>query len=319
MSEVLSGQRLLDIIKGDSERIFRKSSWDRKQLKGSGYDLRLAGDLLVIPPNPGDHDYEQYERGKFRRDFALAPGDSALVSTMEECTFDWNISAIIGPKFGLAAQGLLVLQGMAAHPGYGRERQGNKWVPKEHGERLYFIIVNVGPNFVALQQGQDIAFLQIFEVDPPTVVAPVENVGFDRLGSLFRTDKAGAAGGLRYFRMVKDIEDKVNAIDVKVNYAKNSVDQVSNTSNMIVVFGVFLVSTTVLGFALAMLVNLIDKFSFHMGSVRGVLSVALMVLYGLSTVISVFLVNSAVQKVLKREKAEPALPPSQKPGKQAQA
>jgi deoxycytidine triphosphate deaminase len=300
MSELLSGRTLLDILEG-SERIFSKDSWSRAQLKGSGYDLRLAGDLLVIPPSPGDPGHVRFGRGETKPGFTLAPGDSAVISTKEECTFDFDISALIGPKFGLASKGLLVLQGMAAHPGYGREKQEGEWVPKEHGERLYFIVVNVGPDFVTLQEGETIAFLQIFEVEPPVTKEPVKNVGIDGLSGLFRTDSARADGGLRYFRMVKDVQDKVDAIDTKVNYAENAVDRVSNTSNMIVVFGVFLVSATVLGVALTMLVSLIEKFSFQMGSVRGVFSVTLMVLYGLSTLVSVVLVNSAVRRAVSKD------------------
>jgi deoxycytidine triphosphate deaminase len=306
MSELLSGQKLLDILR-ESDRIFSRDSWSQAQLKGSGYDLRLASDLLVIPPRPGDPGHKRFGRGQSKSSFTLAPGDSAVISTKEECTFDWNISAIIGPKFGLASKGLLVLQGMAAHPGYGRERtEDGEWAPKEHGERLFFIIVNVGPDYVTLQEGQDIAFLQIFEVEPPVEKKFVKNVGIEGLSDLFRTDDTSAYGGLRYFRMVKDVDEKVDTIKADVDYAKNAVNQVSNTSNMIVVFGVFLVSTTVLGFTLAILVNLIEKFSFQVGTVRGILSVALMVLYGLSTLISVVLVNSAVQKVISKEPAKHA-------------
>jgi deoxycytidine triphosphate deaminase len=299
MSDLLSGRTLLNILQR-SERIFSKDSWHHSQLKGSGYDLRLAGDLLVIPPSPGNAGHVRFERGQAKPGFTLAPGDSAVVSTKEECTFDWNISAIIGPKFGLASKGLLVLQGMAAHPGYGREERDGEWVPKEHGERLYFIVVNVGPDFVPLQEGQSIAHLQIFEVEAPIEREPVKNVGIDGLSELFRADNASGGGGLRYFRMVRDVEDKVNEIKSRVSYAETAVDRVSNTSNMIVVFGVFLVSTTVLGFTLAILVSLIEKFSFDIGSVRGVFSVALMVLYGVCTLISVVLVNSAVRRVIKR-------------------
>lgn len=305
MSELLSGKKLLDILQR-SERIFSKGSWSQAQLKGSGYDLRLAGDLLVIPPGPSDPGHVRFGRGETKPSFTLAPGDSAVISTMEECTFDFDISAIIGPKFGLASEGLLTLQGMAAHPGYGREERGGKWVPKEYGERLYFIIVNVGPDYVTLQEGQAIAFLQIFEVEPPVKKAPVKNIGLDGLSGLFRTGSSGSDGGLRYFRMVRDMQEKVAAIETKVSYAENAVDRVANTSNMIVVFGVFLVSTTVLGFALAMLVSLIEKFSFQMGSLRGILSVALMVLYGLSTLVSLYLVNRAVQRVVGKKGTDSA-------------
>jgi deoxycytidine triphosphate deaminase len=297
MSELLSGKTLLDILEG-SERIFSKDSWSRNQLKGSGYDLRLAGDLLVIPPREGSPGHVRVARGESKPSFTLAPGDSAVISTKEECTFDFDISALIGPKFGLASQGLLVLQGMAAHPGYGRRERFGKWIPKEHGERLYFIVVNVGPDPVTLREGDTIAFLQVFEVEPPVVKEPIKNVGIDGLSGLFRTDSAETDGGLRYFRMVKDIQDKVDALDSKIDAAESKVDLVSNASNLIVLFGVFLVSATVLGVALTALIPLIEKFSAPWNSLRGELSVALMAVYGLSVLISALVVTSAVRKVV---------------------
>jgi len=299
MSELLSGYTLLNILEG-SERIFRRGSWSQNQLKGSGYDLRLAGDLLVIPPSQGNPGHVRIARGESKPSFTLAPGDSAVISTKEECTFDFDISALIGPKFGLASQGLLVLQGMAAHPGYGREEQSGKWVPKKNGERLYFIVVNVGPDPVTLREGDTIAFLQIFEVEPPIVKAPVKNVGIEGLSGLFRTDTPETDGGLRYFRMVKDIQEKVKDLDVKIDSAASKVDLVTNASNMIVLFGVFLVSATVLGVTLTALVPLIENFSLPWSSFQGRLTATLMVVYGLSILISVVVVTAAVWRVVKR-------------------
>ena len=311
MGELLSGQTLLDILK-DSERIFSQDSWSRSQLKGSGYDLRLAGDLLVIPPSPGNPGHVRVARGQSKPSFTLAPGDSAVISPKEECTFDFDISALIGPKFGLASQGLLVLQGMAAHPGYGREEQSGEWVPKAHGERLYFIVVNVGPDFVTLREGDTVAFLQIFEVEPPVTKEPVRNVGIDGLSGLFRTDTADTDGGLRYFRMVKDIQYKVDSFDDRIESANSKVDMVTNASNLIVLFGVFLVSTTVLGVTLTALVPLIEKFPPHWNSLRSWLTVVLMLVYGLSTLISVLVVTVAVWRVVKKATASA---PSQKSAK----
>jgi deoxycytidine triphosphate deaminase len=305
----------------DGDRIFRESTWSREHVRGAGYDLRLAGNLLVVPTRPGLSSYRAVdEESPEIYEIRLAPGDSALISTMERFSFDFDVAGIIGPRFGLASKGLLMLQGSTVHPGYGREQlvPGGDWVPKED-ERLYFVVVNVGPDEIIMQPGESIAHMQLFSVEPAEIKSAVPNVGWDRLKArLLRPGSDNADGGLTYFRIVKDLQQEVRdayadltrgwedlrrevADDVKdlgrqVTEAQTAVDRANNASNMVVVFGVFLVSTTVLGFALTALVDLIERFPAHLGAGRTALIAVLAVLYGASAVAGAVLVWDSVRK-----------------------
>lgn len=321
---LLSPQDLLTELQ-TSERIFRSGSWKPEQLLGAGYSVRLGDDLLVIPDNPGEARYTAIKGDQVMPEFTLAPGDTALISTIEKFSFDFDVTATIGDRFGLAAKGLLVLHGSTVHPGYGRELdpEHDGWRLKTN-ERLYFIVANVGPKNITMRKGDAIAYLQFFDIERAPE-NPVANVGFDYLSTLFGAGEHGEDGGLSYFRNVKDlraeidiqrqkvdreIEDMGRAVETnhaemknRVTDAQTAVDRVTNTSNMIVVFGVFLIATTLLGIVLVMLGDLVDKLSDLDVWKIALLSV-LATLYAVATVTGVLLVARAAAKAI-----QPGTPP----------
>ncbi|MFJ3896317.1 MULTISPECIES: dCTP deaminase domain-containing protein [unclassified Streptomyces] len=316
---LFSQQELLAELQG-SERIFRSASWNPEQLLGTGYSVRLGDDLLVIPDNPGDSKYTAIKRDHVMPEFTLAPGDTALISTIEKFSLDFDVTATIGDRFGLAAKGLLILHGSTVHPGYGREvdPENGGWRPKSD-ERLYFIVANVGPKNITMRKGDSIAYLQFFDIErvPEKLVA---NVGFDYLSTLFGAGEHTEDGGLSYFRNVKDLRTEVenerrrtdSALadmerTIRANHtemrrratdAQTAVDRVTNTSNMIVVFGVFLIATTLLGIAVVMLGDLIDKLS-DMDTWKVTLIAVLGALYAGATVTGTVLVAKAAGQAIR--------------------
>jgi deoxycytidine triphosphate deaminase len=275
---LLSGAALRDAL--DAGKVFRPGSFVQANIRASGYDLRLAGSPLVRPGRPGSADYVAYE-AEPSGNFILAPGDSALIATTEVFALDFGISSMIGQKFGWAAQGIIMLQGAVAHPGYGlsRDADGN-WAPGD--VRLYFVIVNVGPDQVALRPGDSIAYLQFFSVERDDEPVEVPSDGYAHLRrTLFSGDSPGGAKGLSYFRGITARQDEMTAAITRVaedeaalqtrveaqladfraelDKANTGVDRVSNASNMVVVFGVFLVTATLLGVALTVLTGLINS------------------------------------------------------------
>src|SRR5262245_5668743 len=177
--ELLAGDQLLDALRS-SNGIFREGSWDPNRVSGAGYELRMAGDLLVYPATPGDSEFAVIEEGTTEvPSITINPGDSALLSTVERFTNSFDITGVIGPKFRWAARGLLLLHGMIVHPGYGRQvdKDGN-WSTKQN-ERLYLIVVNAGPRSIEIKRDEPIAYAQFFKIDPPLKPSPVSNIGFD--------------------------------------------------------------------------------------------------------------------------------------------
>lgn len=306
---LLTGGDLTQALK-KPDHIFREHTWDGAGIRGAGYSVRLACDLLVIPEKPGEAKYRPIRSKGEIREFPLKPGDSALISTVEKLSFDFDVSATIVDKFSLAARGLLILHGGTVHPGYGRVKDpvSDTWVPKAD-ERLYFIVANVGPDEIYLREGDEIAYLQFFKVEPPENPQEIVNLGFEHLSGLFSANRGTQDGGLSYFRGVRDLRSDVDSkltsfkeevtrqvgevqagidkLSSEVNATETALDRVSNTSNIIVVFGVFLISVTILGIALTGLTNLIENLPAHSGSGRFTVVVILAVLYGLSCVIGV--------------------------------
>ncbi len=314
MTGLLSGSELLQALK-EPDRIFREGSWDPGRVRGAGYSVRLACDLLVVPEAPGESRYRAIRAQDTRKSIRLAPGDSALISTVEKFSFDFNISATIVEKFTLAAQGLLMLHGGVVHPGYGREKdpQSASWIPKAD-ERLYFIVANVGPEEIYLRERDEIAYLQFFEVLPTEERQEVKNLGFGHLSRLFNADHNTEDGGMSYFRGVRDlradverdlkeIRGDIGKLGTDVKAAETAVDRVTNASNTIVVFGVFLVGVTLLGVVLTTLLSQIENLPSHIGSLRLTIVVTLAVIYGLCCVTGVVFVAIASLRTVKKYKS----------------
>jgi len=168
-----------------------------------------------------------------------------------------------------------MLHGGAVHPGYGRQKdpQSGAWIPKED-ERLYFIVANVGPEDIFLRERDEIAYLQFFKVLPEEEPREIKNLGFAHLSRLFNADHNTEDGGMSYFRGVRDlrnsvdfdlreIRDSIGKLDAQVRLAETSIDRVTNASNAIVVFGVFLVGVTILGVVLSTLIGQIENMPKH--------------------------------------------------------
>ena len=333
---LLSGQGLLDAL-NQPDRIFRAGSWSGDQVLGAGYSVRLGGDLLVIPSTPGNAKYTAVTDGARVSEFTLAPGDSALISTIERFSFDFDVTATIGDKFGLSARGLLILHGSAVPPGYGREydRDTSQWSVKSN-ERLYFVVANIGPTDIHLREGDQIAYLQFFAIERAAEPKPVSSVGFDYLSKPFRADHDSKDGGLAYFRNVKDLRSETEGIagDLRagmeklqrefeaelsgmrrvVAEAQTSVDRVTNGSNTVVVFGVFLVGVTLLGFVLTSIAGLVETLPAHLSTDRYALIVTLAVVYAVAAVIGVVFVAQAARATVggastKQKTKKPGTPP----------
>ncbi len=299
---LLSGEPLMAALFA-GERVFRNGSASPDRVRGAGYELRLAGDLLVVPKTPGDADFRRYPAGARVEEIHLDPGDSALICSEERFCLDFDITCSIGPKFRWAARGLLMLQGVAAHPGYGRVFSDGAWLPKED-ERLFLVVANIGPERIVIRRGDPIAYVQFFEVERPEAPKEVHNVGYDQLVHTFL---APAAGGLAYFKNVRDLKAQFESaeaarnevtrrLETRLAAAETAAERAQNSTNNVVVFGVFLVSATLLGVVLATLIGIVVGLPAKVSNARAILVGVLCVLYALAAVAGIKLVARAVDK-----------------------
>lgn len=274
---LLTGTALRAALDG---RVFAPGSWSPSSVRGAGYDLRMSGAELIAQDEDGAE--RRYTAGHPRATpLVLAPGATAIASSEEQLCLDFDVAGSIGIKFSLAGQGLLVLTGTGLDPGFGRapDADGN-WLPVP-GTRLRFVLANVGVNDIVLGPGDAIAYLQLFDIDPVERTATPSRGGRAVDQTALAPDGTAKAGGLAYFRNVADLKRRMDTVEAdaqkrentllatvdervgaavnKVDTVQTKVDQVSNASNYVVVFGVFLVAVTMLAFALDALVDALAK------------------------------------------------------------
>jgi deoxycytidine triphosphate deaminase len=291
---LIGADQLSQVLAQEDNTLFMKGTCSPHQIKGAGYDLRLSGDMWIQPRTPGgrlietrpDLDLDEAESAHQRREITLKPGDSAVVTTIERFSLDFDASALIGPKFSQAARGLVLFHGMAAHPGYGRKKDDVRGTWEVTGEPLYLVVANAGPFSVILHDGDEIAYVQFFKVAgvvPPKTVA---NTGWLTLQKLFGGGQ-GADGALLYFRQAADVAARVDELEKKLNAqvmeVETTVDRAKESMNTVVLFGVFLVAATLLGLALSMSLDAINSLpdqlhGWKVGAVIGVASALAVVL-----------------------------------------
>jgi deoxycytidine triphosphate deaminase len=249
---LLSGGELNTAL--NSGRVFVDGSWDRKRVKGAGYELTLADDWVACP-KPGGAEGMRVAKpgGDPISDFVLKPGETAIVASKEKFCLDFDISCLIGPKFRWAAEGLQLLHGAVAHPGYGMHKDPDTDVwSKKADERLYLVVINIGPRDIFLQSGKPIAYVQFFQVEKIVPADDIENVGFATLADRFMGPDSQ---GIRYYRAVRDLSDQMAVTVKRLDVVEALVDRANTVIQLVVVFGVFLVTATLLG---AVYTNVVD-------------------------------------------------------------
>ncbi|MDQ4213722.1 dCTP deaminase domain-containing protein [Microbacterium sp. ASV81] len=254
-SSILAG---LDLHRAlETGKIFVPGTWDSSQIRSSGYDIRVARDLMVLPGEDGRVG-RVFREGEFHNaEVLLQPGQSAFFSSEEKLQLGWDLTGTIGAKFALSAKGLLLLTGMIVDPGYGLRRStSGEWF-SPGADRLRFIVANVGPATIVFRPGVDsLAAVQFTKIPtvPEQMRREVRSIGFDSLAdSLLSEDRQNDAG-LAFFRSVRDLRVNVEDIDARVTKAVSTVedydkrlDRIESATNTVVLFGVYLIAVTILG------------------------------------------------------------------------
>ncbi|WP_371872277.1 dCTP deaminase domain-containing protein [Phytohabitans houttuyneae] len=220
----------------EADQIIRHGTWDRSQLKGAGYDVRMASDLLFITDPDGEP--VKYAVGEHRIDpVILQPSSVALVSTKERFAFPSDIGAHVSVKWSWARKGVLVLTGGFVNPGFGFEWIGSR-LEKSPDERLHFLIVNVGSEPQTLIPGiTALASLQF-----ATIVGESGNFPADSTQELISTKYAADAPNraLSLFPQLVEQNERLNRLSHRL-------ERVEHGTAPLVTFGVYLLAVTFLG------------------------------------------------------------------------
>ena len=202
--------------------IFKEDTWSRTCLKEASYALPIAKDGLLVDGTfyePG----KAYDGGYIK----LEPGKIAILSTKELLIMPENLVGKLGVRIKYAHQGLTGLMGIQVDPLYGR---------MSNGEPLYIRVANFGNETIQLTPGDEVFTFELHEV----------------------------TGGFPYMKKESTWERMKDVLRYQSDASWSYVTQVENnlstqTQNLkdfvqpLVMFGVFLVSVTILGVALAIL------------------------------------------------------------------
>ena len=221
---ILSGANILSRAKRGE--IFVPDTWDPKCIKEASYALRVASDGLVLE---GQH----YEPGRHIRGpyIEIMPGKIAILSTEEKLCMPTDLVGKIGIRLQYALQGLTGLMGIQVDPGYGQGRTD---------ERLYVRVANLGNESVRLLPGDDVF---TFELHSTTGIKSPDE--FPKEPTWERLQKALANQDQVSWSYMSRVESNL----------ERETEQSRESMAPVVLFGVFLVSVTILSVVIATILN----------------------------------------------------------------
>jgi len=230
--------------------LFHNGTWVRENIRAAAYDLRIADDLMIVPDR-GKPSGKRYGRGNKREQpVVLRPGEVAFFSTAEKLCMPWDVSANIGIKFSYARRGILILTGLLVDPGFGMRRENGSWVAR-HDERLHFLVANVGPNEIVIVPGKDkIASIQFLGVSGHVVQREVPST--EDMEREFFDVTTEPKLGLSFF------EDMANLRTQFMEF-RNRFEAVESGNKQVVMFGVYLLTTSILVAAFVLLLTMISS------------------------------------------------------------
>ena len=211
--------------------IFRKDTWDPNCIKEASYALRVAPDGLML-------EGETYGPGrKYNgRNIVIRRGQIAVLSTIERINMPRDLAGSIGIRFEYACRGLTGFMGIQVDPLYGQDQEE---------ERLFIRVANVSSDDIVIPVGAEAFTLEFHKV---VGYVPNSSRGSmwtrirDTLDVLSRPSLSNAS------QIQGDLKDAEKRL-------KTDIKGVRNYLQPLVMFGIFLISVTILGVALTVIVT----------------------------------------------------------------
>lgn len=214
-------------------QIFRNGTWNDGSIKEASYALRVANDGMVIDGDifpPG----EKYP-GSF---IEVKPGRIAILSTVEHLCMPGDLVGKLGVRLDFASKGLTGLMGIQVDPYYGSNHKC---------ERLYIKVANFGNESVKISAGKEvfnIEFSEVIGAENPFKPDTWERIK-ESLASQSQMD----------WTYMTNVD--TNATNIEVNVEKQ-INSIRDNQQSVVMFGVILVSITILGALITFILNIND-------------------------------------------------------------
>ena len=232
---ILGGKEVLKKL--EEGQIFVDYTWVKESVKEASYALRVAGDGLMLDGeqySPGNHFPGQYLESK--------PGRIAILSTIERLNMPNNLVGKLGIRLNYALQGLTGLMGIQVDPNYGRDVDD---------ERLFIRVANFGNEPIKLLPGDPVFTFEVHDVGGEIQLPPKpRGSAWERL----QRDLAiqNEASWTYVTRVESDLRAQGQILETRL---RSDIENIRNSLQPVVMFGVFLVAVTILGVAFALILG----------------------------------------------------------------
>ena len=217
----------------DGGDIFENGTWDPQSIKEASYALRVAYDGLML----GGKHYRP-EKDCIEGPIDIKPGEIAILSTVEQLNMPSDLAGKIGIRFDYASVGLTGLMGIQVDPRFG---QG---IDKE---RLYIRVANLGNVTISIPLHAEVFTLELHEVrgDVPVTSRPKISVWHRIQENLAGQQKPSWS---YVTRVQSELSEQSKRLDERLESIRDYLQPV-------VMFGIFLLSVTILGVVLTVLLS----------------------------------------------------------------
>ena len=224
--------------------IFQPGTWVDESIKEASYALRVANDGMVVDGKtyePGDKSYAEPL-------IEISSGRIAILSTVERLCMPGDLVGKLGIRLDYAAKGLTGLMGIQVDPYYGQDRCD---------ERLYIRVANFGNESVRFRPATAIFNIEFSEVQDASKPQSTKIPTWDRLIEGLANQEH--SDWTYVTRVQSDMEDRAQKLEQDTeNKVSRGIDGVRDNQQSVVMFGVFLVSITILGAMVGLILSVRD-------------------------------------------------------------
>ena len=246
--------------------IFKKDTWDIKNVRYVGYDITVADDFLILPKQTLNSKHKYKKGEKHNGKITIKTGETIFVSSNEKVQIPWDLYGNIGTKFFLQANGIILYTGLMIEPGFGLnfDENSKKWNP-EDDERFHFFLFNGGDKDFTISPKKDrIATVQFFNIQE---IEESERKTKSGHGNEFIEDMFNDANnfinGITFFgsieSQVSNFNSNLSNKDKEILELKTTIASLEKGTSQIIMFGVYLVAVTILGISLQAIIASIQK------------------------------------------------------------
>jgi deoxycytidine triphosphate deaminase len=243
-----------DQIKNRSDEIF-SANYDPNQVQPAAYELRPSnteakiGDTVYTMNEEALHEGENTEQNALLK---LPARRISVISTKEKLSIPDDLCARIGIRLKYSRQGLISMFGPQIDPGY--------------DGRFYAVIYNASGEPVEIPQNEAVFKMEIQQVEG-SKINDVHRSSIEHITDLNLEDLDDGITDLTDVRdeLRGDTNKTIEEVWNEVNDAQNTIKEIKGGYRQIVLFGVFLLATSVFGVVYSIIFTSVQESGFQLG------------------------------------------------------